>query len=596
MSCKPPYKRGHGGYCGCDCKCLAPECWDLIKVNYSCESSGPGPAKLQCPENNKICPGFGGMPEYCQDISLPCIGFDCQENGCEKAPYITGMYYTYNDCIHCCENSKKYKKLIPHKINRAVDERICQNGICPEEPTWVCCLDGIYCAATHADCPNCECEGKKGCTNPHSNNYDPDAKCDDGSCVTCCNASKCVTDDRDNVANCNRLPLLDGFQGGSDGCCDAFCLEAGDCHPTFTNSYTVPAANSCSGKEFTYGNCESCINTPAPTPTPTLTPPPEPTPPPPSEEYCYYCKYVPYGFNIGDGGVIEEDQTIEYQTINAQVMTPVCKQVKLPEGYTCELLGDRDGVRYYDNLDDCFRYCDERKYCYKCEYTDDPNYGICTEVDLPEGYTCDMLSSRDGITYYESSDVCMKNCGDPTGYKTCYYCVKLYSYGVCNQTYIPYGQCGDYEYYENYDTCYNVCNPTTTTTTTTTTTPEPSYCTIEVTTDGCCLELDGSTIYAVGDGAVSAQTSDQDCCDSPEEYDILVNGERDSTTVTDGEVVEITIDTDKSEKNCICTEKKKEPSQKSSAGCPKNPGPRPVVVLDKKTNKIKILINKTLIR
>lgn len=517
MSCKPPYERGHGGYCGCNCKCLAPECWDLIYINYDCNEGaslipiGEGGIlgkPTSCEAGLKICPGIHGESDYCQNENFPCVGYDCQVEGCVKSPYINGMYYTYNDCINYCINQEqRHLKLTPSEI--FYNGLVCPNGTCPENPTWICCLDGLHCAATYADCPNCFCEGKQGCTNPHSNNYDPDAKCDDGSCVTCCNAMKCVVDDRDDAANCNRLPLIDGFAGGTDGCCDAFCVEVGDCHPTYTNSHTVPAENSCSGKEFTYNACGTCTyNTTTTTTTTTYSP----------YRTCYECIY----------GAADSEN---------------CKPVEFPN-------------------------------------TTSPPIPI----RISNSTTCSDYNTADS-TFYETESECRSDCSTattPYPYKLCYSCLETAIGGNCIPVPISYGDCSDYSvpgntFYDSPSECDSNC-------TTTTTTKPP--CVVEVTTEGCCLEYSEGTIYAVGDGVVKAVAQDKEnCCD---DFRMIVNGLPESSQVLDGAEIEFMPGSFK----CPCEEISIEPSDPSSASCPPKPAAKPILVLDKKTNKIKILINK----
>lgn len=123
-----------------------------------------------------------------------------------------------------------------------------------------------------------------GCTNPYSPNYDPNATCDDGSCLTCCNQGKCVLDDPDCGAQCSSLTAENGCNPagtteqdpeGCVDCCDSFCQDGcpdndpplsapQDCSPTFANSFTVTACNSCGGQEFVYHNCYDCDYSPPP--------------------------------------------------------------------------------------------------------------------------------------------------------------------------------------------------------------------------------------------------------------------------------------------------------------------------------------------
>ena len=73
------------------------------------------------------------------------------------------------------------------------------------------------------------CDGG-GCTNPYADNYDSTKVFDDGSCVTCASAGKCMPYDDDDGANCN---------GIGNGCCDGYCETAGDCSPSFRQSFTA---------------------------------------------------------------------------------------------------------------------------------------------------------------------------------------------------------------------------------------------------------------------------------------------------------------------------------------------------------------------
>ena len=69
-----------------------------------------------------------------------------------------------------------------------------------------------------------------GCTNPHAANYNPEISDDDGSCVTCASAGKCLPNDTDEGDNCNDV---------GNGCCDGYCETAGDCSPSFRQSFTA---------------------------------------------------------------------------------------------------------------------------------------------------------------------------------------------------------------------------------------------------------------------------------------------------------------------------------------------------------------------
>lgn len=120
-----------------------------------------------------------------------------------------------------------------------------------------------------ADCCN------TGCTNPASPNYDPEATIDDGSCLTCCNQGFCVLVDPDCEGGCNSLTQREDLDypfcnnnltaAVCLDCCDSYCQNGclgipapNDCHSSFASSYTVPAAQSCTGEEFTYPSCLEC--------------------------------------------------------------------------------------------------------------------------------------------------------------------------------------------------------------------------------------------------------------------------------------------------------------------------------------------------
>jgi hypothetical protein len=67
-----------------------------------------------------------------------------------------------------------------------------------------------------------------------------------------------------------------------------------------------------------------------------------------------------------------------------------------------------------------------------------------------------------------------------------------------------------------------------------------------------------------------------------------VNGKIDTNIVQDGD--EVTIEGEAFE--CPCEEVGKEPKDPSPASCPPKPSSKPIIVLDKKTNKIKILLKR----
>ncbi len=94
----------------------------------------------------------------------------------------------------------------------------CDDGSCMPQPN--CNMD-ICLGDTEVVDPNdpCACIIDEiqilGCTNPNSDNYNPDANCDDGSC-------DCVPDGCTNPASCNYDPLAT--------CDDGSCLPVPDCN------------------------------------------------------------------------------------------------------------------------------------------------------------------------------------------------------------------------------------------------------------------------------------------------------------------------------------------------------------------------------
>jgi hypothetical protein len=83
----------------------------------------------------------------------------------------------------------------------------------------------------------------KGCTNENSPNYNSEATCDDGSCITCCNQGFCGPPERTD------LNIENGY-------CDEVCVEFEDCSPSYLNSFS---ALSCDGfSDIIYESCIDC--------------------------------------------------------------------------------------------------------------------------------------------------------------------------------------------------------------------------------------------------------------------------------------------------------------------------------------------------
>jgi hypothetical protein len=107
------------------------------------------------------------------------------------------------------------------------------------------------------------CCGGGGCTNPYAVNYDSEATCDDGSCVTCCTRELCRLGDDCKGEDCRSATDSSFFD-----CCDSGCLpcvnsdgvETGrDCHTSFDNLDTGNfVAIKCDGTELIYHDCFNC--------------------------------------------------------------------------------------------------------------------------------------------------------------------------------------------------------------------------------------------------------------------------------------------------------------------------------------------------
>jgi hypothetical protein len=631
--CKPPYKRGHGGFCGCNCKCLPPECWDLVKIYYECiESSSPSPAENICGEEQKLCMGEGF--NFCQEINAPCFGYDCLEDGCKKSPYLPGMYKDLQECNIYCDHVEK-KLLIPHNI--IIDGKRCVGGICPEQPDWICCLDGTTCAATYADC-DCNCSGEKGCTNPGSPNYNPAATCDDGSCVTCCNSGKCENGN-------SRILGLESETSNKN-------LYAKDIIEEFNKrkvNYLICGSVARSKRkniktknyrdiDILYQKTDDNIN----------------------KIFQVLNKYEVLAAEIDHTIIpcidiqIDLFSNIPYQNLTYEnfkqrkikVLDIECPaitkaeadKIRKPSDMPVPLPFIGDGLGSFGYCgNDCGlpggpgpchptfsdvwcvaaeNSCSGQGFCYDscygcydpnptdyitCYYCENQSLQSCSEITIPYSKNdfpdsppdCSYFGGDAGFDYpplYNTPEECMLGCYGNPDYTLCYVCIKIAIGGVCNAIYIPYTQqCGENGLYDNIDICESACQ--TTTTTTTTTTPEPE-CVIEVTTESCCLEYTGETIYSVGKGLVKAELKSEEVCCPDGTPVIRVNGATNEYFADDGETIEVTFEMSP----CSCTEQSKEPSSPSDAGCPKEESTKPLIVLDKKTNKIKILINKKLIK
>ena len=209
-------------------------------------------------EKCEVCCEFECEPRYICDQSV-----GCKING--YGPFATGSKSCGDfDCeprYACDENIGC--KLTGYGPN-ATGSKECSAESCVK---YFICVEGVGCKekyaenpppgsyATLEECKTVACP-VPGCTNPYSPSYNPNATCDDGSCVTCCSSGNCVVNDQDQGAGCNPIgpPLQQGHFGS--GCCDLWCsTNAFDCSATFSNSFT---AKACDGSTITYDSCFDC--------------------------------------------------------------------------------------------------------------------------------------------------------------------------------------------------------------------------------------------------------------------------------------------------------------------------------------------------
>ena len=85
--------------------------------------------------------------------SEQCDGTECPGGCC---PYVG--WYCCPDGMYCaataadCPFVAQKQQLVKMAANKQCDGTECPGGCCPYVG-WYCCPDGMYCAATAADCP-----------------------------------------------------------------------------------------------------------------------------------------------------------------------------------------------------------------------------------------------------------------------------------------------------------------------------------------------------------------------------------------------------------------------------------------------------------
>jgi hypothetical protein len=252
---------------GCGtCRCPCATCTHICQ-NGQCTNVGPGNGNYNTEADCLAdCgrPFFGGISAQailryeCKTFCDPdtneicCHGNCCAENsvccndGTCCAQGETCCYDQETDTYSCCAVGETCCHGNCCAVDRPVccgDGTCCADGqtCCLDEGagTYTCCEPGETCCGGTC-CPagnNCCTESNTsppycspdpcpipGCMNTNSPNFNPAATCDNGSCITCCNAGLCVVLDRDAAGNCNSV---------GNGCCDEFCLTANDCSPSY---------------------------------------------------------------------------------------------------------------------------------------------------------------------------------------------------------------------------------------------------------------------------------------------------------------------------------------------------------------------------
>lgn len=155
------------------------------------------------------------LSQICDDTKIQQRRYD--KNGCD--PSLPEQYVYGTKVCSDCECPEGWLTARPASS-------VVTGEPCPEGQTLQTAS-----GSGNNPCETCyKCEADSGCTNPNATNYNSSAKNDDGSCLTCSSSGNCIPNDTDDGANCSDV---------GNGCCDGYCETAGDCSPSFGNSFTA---------------------------------------------------------------------------------------------------------------------------------------------------------------------------------------------------------------------------------------------------------------------------------------------------------------------------------------------------------------------
>ncbi len=79
MSCGPPYKRGSGGWCGCDCKCCPPPSCPVIKYKVTVATCSSSSSSSSSSGSSVACCDPGDVYAHlCDFVGPNCECFNCE--------------------------------------------------------------------------------------------------------------------------------------------------------------------------------------------------------------------------------------------------------------------------------------------------------------------------------------------------------------------------------------------------------------------------------------------------------------------------------------------------------------------------------------
>merc|ERR1711981_413700 len=119
-----------------------------------------------CPDNRYCAETADNCPSYFPFSLVKPLKGDCgpDETECPAGCCPEANWFCCDDNKHCAATEKDCPNYHPASLVKPLkgvntkttdcgpDETECPGGCCPEA-NWFCCPDGMYCAATAADCP-----------------------------------------------------------------------------------------------------------------------------------------------------------------------------------------------------------------------------------------------------------------------------------------------------------------------------------------------------------------------------------------------------------------------------------------------------------